>query len=233
MSSALNTAAARPKHDHGRRGSTLAVVAAAVVLGVGIGAGLHFLLPARTTAPASNIVNMRYGMYGAASWPVGAVRAPAITGLHDQTGHAFTLAALRGHPVALVFFDSFCHQECPLEGRQLAAAERVLPASERPDLLVVSVDPKDTPASTRAAIREWGLAGVAPWHWLMGTHAELARIWARYGIQVSPPIDGDINHTEALYLIDRRGYERAAYLWPFASRYATYDMRVLATNGRA
>ena len=44
------------------------------------------------------------------------------------------------------------------------------------------------------------------------------------------PIDGDINHTEALYLIDRHGDERAGYLWPFKSRFATYDMRVLATR---
>ena len=38
---------------------------------------------------------------------------------------------------------------------------------------------------------------------------------------------------EALYLIDRKGYERAGYLWPFASRFATYDMRALATEKAA
>jgi cytochrome oxidase Cu insertion factor (SCO1/SenC/PrrC family) len=222
--------AARAGSQRLGRAVVAAVAVAAVVLGAGIGLALHFLLPAPAAAPRSVIVNMRNGLYGAASWPVGALRAPAITGLHDQYGRQFTLGALSGHPVALVFFDSHCHQECPLEGRQLAAAELALPAGERPDLLVVSVNPKDTPASARRAIREWGLEGVSPWHWLMGTHAQLARVWARYHIQVSPPVDGDIAHTEALYLIDRRGYERAAYLWPFASRYATYDMRVLATD---
>jgi cytochrome oxidase Cu insertion factor (SCO1/SenC/PrrC family) len=95
---------------------------------------------------------------------------------------------------------------------------------------VVSVNPHDTRASVGRAIREWGLAGVARWHWLMGSHTQLARVWADYNIQVSPPVNGDINHTEALYLLDRRGFERVGYLWPFASRFAAYDMRVLATR---
>ena len=50
-------------------------------------------------------------------------------------------------------------QECPLAGRALAAAERALPAAQRPVLVVVSVNPQDTPASVRAAVRSWGLAG--------------------------------------------------------------------------
>ena len=45
---------------------------------------------------------------------------------------------------------------------------------------IVSVNPRDTGASTRAAVRKWGLAGVAPWHWLRGTprraRAGLARL---------------------------------------------------------
>ena len=66
----------------------------------------------------------------------------------------------------------------------------------------------------------------------MGTHAQLAAVWDEYHIQVAAG-ERDINHTEALYLIDRRGYERAGYLWPFASRFATYDMRALATRKAA
>ena len=41
-------------------------------------------------------------------------------------------------------------------------------AAQRPVLVIVSVNPRDTAASTRAAVRKWGLAGVAPWHWLRG-----------------------------------------------------------------
>jgi cytochrome oxidase Cu insertion factor (SCO1/SenC/PrrC family) len=196
---------------------------------------LHALLQGSSGSGALSpaTVSIRHGLYGDATWAPGAVPAPPITTLHDQNGASFSLASLHGRTVALVFFDSHCRQECPLEGRQLAAAERRLPAAQRPELVVVSVNPQDTGASVREAIRSWGLAGVAPWHWLMGTHKQLARIWTKYHIQVSPPIDGDINHTEALYLIDRSGYERVGYLWPFASRFATYDMRTLATHKAA
>jgi cytochrome oxidase Cu insertion factor (SCO1/SenC/PrrC family) len=212
----------------------LGIALLALAVGGGVGAGLYLLTKPASASLTAKTVLMRHGLYGAATWAAGSVRAPAINTLHDQNGSRFALSSLHGHPVALVFFDSYCHQECPLEGRQLAAAERTPPAAQqRPQLVVVSVNPKDTPTSVAKAIRDWGLAGVAPWHWLMGTHAQLARIWAEYHIQVSPPIDGDINHTEALYLVDKRGYERAGYLWPFASRFATYDMRALATRKAA
>jgi cytochrome oxidase Cu insertion factor (SCO1/SenC/PrrC family) len=214
------------------RGMLVGVALLAICVGTGVGVALHALLQ-RSSRLEPATVSLRHGLYGEATWAAGSLRAPPIATLRDQNGASFSLASLKGHPVALAFFDSHCRQECPLEGRQLAAAERRLPAAQRPELLVVSVNPKDTAASVRTAIREWGLAGVAPWHWLMGTHKQLAPIWAAYHIQVSPPIDGDINHTEALYLIDRRGYERAGYLWPFASRFATYDMRALATRKAA
>jgi cytochrome oxidase Cu insertion factor (SCO1/SenC/PrrC family) len=208
----------------------LGIALLALAVGGGVGGGLYLLIKPASASLTTKIVLMRHGLYGDATWAAGSVPAPAINTLRDQSGSRFALSSLHGHSVALVFFDSYCHQECPLEGRQLAAAERRLPVAQRPDLLVVSVNPKDSPTSVAKAIRAWGLAGVAPWHWLMGTHAQLAKIWAEYNIQVSPPIDGDINHTEALYLIDRHGDERAGYLWPFKSRFATYDMRVLATR---
>jgi cytochrome oxidase Cu insertion factor (SCO1/SenC/PrrC family) len=67
----------------------------------------------------------------------------------------------------------------------------------------------------------------------MGSHAQLARVWRAYHIAVAPPRDGDIAHTEALYLIDRRGDERAGFLYPFARRFVTGDLRTLAGEGRS
>ena len=218
----------RPQRRLSRR-VVLGIALLAILVGGGLGVAMHSLTTSSSKLTASTI-SMRHGLYGDATWAAGSVQAPAINALHDQSGTRFALSSLHGHTVAIAFFDSYCHQECPLEGRQLAAAELRLPRAQRPDLVVVSVNPKDTGASVARAVREWGLAGVAPWHWLMGTHRQLAKVWAEYNIQVSPPVDGDINHTEALYLLDRRGYERAGYLWPFASRFATYDMRVLATR---
>jgi protein SCO1/2 len=205
---------------------------ATVVLGLGVGYGIHRLTadPAGTAA-APATVSTRFGMHGEAAWAEGARPAPAIDTLRDQTGHLFSLASLRGRSVAVVFFDSHCHQECPLEGHALAAAEQSLPAAQRPVLVAVSVNPLDTPASAASAAKAWGLASVAPWHWLMGTRKQLAPVWAAYHIYVSPhPVAGDIAHTEGLYLVDRHGYMRSGYLYPFLPQYVNSDLRTLARH---
>jgi cytochrome oxidase Cu insertion factor (SCO1/SenC/PrrC family) len=65
----------------------------------------------------------------------------------------------------------------------------------------------------------------------MGSHAQLAPVWRTYHVLVAPE-RGDIVHTEALYVIDRRGDERSAYLYPFALNRMAHDLRALA-RGRS
>jgi cytochrome oxidase Cu insertion factor (SCO1/SenC/PrrC family) len=207
-----------------------AVLVGGLLLGAGAGAALHLVLGGSSSAA---IVTERYGLEGQQVWAAGTLAAPAIDTLPDQTGRRFSLASLRGHPVALVFFDSHCNQECPLEGRELAAAEATLPAAERPVLVAVSINPLDTPASARQAARAWGLANVSSWHWVMGTRAQLAPIWREYHIYVGKGSAGDIPHTEALILIDRRGYERSGYLYPFGQQFVIHDLGVLGRQGKA
>ncbi|MFZ0042943.1 MAG: SCO family protein [Solirubrobacteraceae bacterium] len=205
----------------------VAVLGLALVLGVGAGIGVHAL--SSNAAPSAPAASPSLGLEGEATWAAGAHPAPPITTLRDQTGHRFSLGSLHGRTVAIEFFDSHCKQECPLAGRALAAADLELPRAQRPVLVVVSVNPLDTPASTRAAVRAWGLAGVESWHWLMGTHAQLARVWSAYHIFVHPEA-GDISHTEALYLLDRRGDERSAYLYPYLPGRVAHDMGRLAAT---
>ncbi len=215
------------RHRVSRRGAgqLAAVLAVAAAGGIAAGFGAHLLLAGGSSPAAASIA--RHGPFdGMATWAAGARPAPAIT-LRDESGGRFSLASLRGRTVAIEFFDSHCRAECPLAGRALAASERALPAAQRPVLVVVSVNPKDTAASVRAAIRSWGLAGLAPWHWLMGTHSELKPVWAAYHIFVQPT-RGDISHTEALYLLDRRGDERSGYLFPYLPASVGHDLRVLA-----
>jgi protein SCO1 len=201
-----------------------AVLVAAVLVGVGVGVGSHLLRP-RSSASA---IPGSGALRGEATWPAGTRPAPAVDTLRDQSGHRFSLASLHGRTVAMVFFDSRCKQACPLAGRALAASERSLPPAQRAVLVVVSVNPLDTPASARAAARRWGLAGAAQWRWLMGTHAQLAPVWKAYHIHVVPT-RGDISHTEALYLIDRRGDERSGYLYPYIPSTVAHDLRTLAS----
>lgn len=216
-----------------RFGASLAaaVVAAALVAGGAAAVVGHELAQRSPPSPAAAAAApSAAGLQGQATWGPGVRPAPGVTTLHDQSGHRFSLASLRGHTVAMEFFDSHCHAECPLAGRALAAAERNVPAAQRPVLVVISVNPLDTAASVRSATREWGLAGLAPWHWLMGTHALLAAVWRAYHIDVHPK-KGDISHTEALYLLDRRGDERAGYLYPYVPASVAHDLAALAHGG--
>lgn len=227
MAASAHSAPSEPRRPGG---SEIALgLVLAVLIGLAVGIGMH-LLSERTSLPPAG--GSPSALRGQATWAAGTRAAPAITTLRDQTGHRFSLASLRGRPVAIEFWDSHCTQECPLAGRSLSAAERSVPRAQRPVLVVVSVNPLDTPASTRAAMRSWGLEGEAPWHWLTGTRARLAPVWRAYRIGVVPERT-DIVHTEALYLLDRHGDERSGYLYPYIPARVADDMRTLASGPSA
>jgi protein SCO1/2 len=205
-----------------RRFAVLAIGLAAIG-GVLIGVVVH-RVSAGSDGGGSGTVRVR----GQAVWPAGAREAPEFA-LPDQDGRRLALGSLRGRPVILTFMDSQCHQECPLEGRALAAAFRMVPAGERPVVVAVSVNPwADTPGSARRAIKRFGLAPFE-WRWLLGSKAELAPVWRKYGIEVRRTT-GDIEHTDAIYLIDSNGSERAGMVYPFLPTWVSNDLELLAAE---
>ena len=110
-----------------------------------------------------------------------------------------------------------------IDGR-LQNAERTFPSRSQPEIVVVSVNPVDTPRSVRRFARLRGWHG--RWRWLMGSSAELGRVWSAYGIEVDPT-SHDIIHSAALYIVDRRGDERSGYVAPFLPKLVTADVRAL------
>ena len=200
----------------------MALLAAAFV-GTATGAALHLVL--RPDAAAAGSASRFPTLHGQAVWPAGRRAAPGFS-LRDQHGRPISLRAQRGRTLVIAFMDSRCHQVCPVEGRALAHAIRGLPPSERPTLLVVSVDPwADTPESAAAAGRKWGFS--SSWHWLLGDRRTLATVWRAYRIDVRRA-RRDIGHSDAIYLVDRNGFERAGYLFPFDPGLVRHDLRVLA-----
>ena len=155
-----------------------------------------------------------------ASFPAGKRRAPDFR-LVDENGRRLTLSQFRGRPVIVTFIDPLCRNYCPLEAQQLNALVHRLPAGSRPAIVAVSVN---VDGNARANLLEdaakWHL--VPQWHWGIGGRAPLAAVWRKYGIGVSVAtrkIAGvtvhDVSHTEAAYVIDAKGFERALFLWPF------------------
>jgi len=213
-----------PARRHVPVGLAAAIVFCAAVLGVTGGILLRGLHQHRAVTAAPVLPSF----HGQAVWKAGARAAPAFS-LRDQSGALIPLASLRGRPVLLTFLDSQCKSSCPIEGRQLASVLRRLPASQRPTLVIVSVDQAgDTPAGIRHALDDWSLRGQWATHWLNApTRRELAAVWRAYGVTVHPT-SNDIVHSLALYLIDRRGDERTAYLFPFLPAFVQHDLARLA-----
>lgn len=170
----------------------------------------------------------------AATWTAGQKRAPAFS-LADQNGAPVSLAALRGRPVIVTFIDPLCRDFCPTEAQHLNTVVRSFPEASKPAVVAVSVN---TAGNRRPILREdeqkWGL--VPQWSWGVGTPAALERIWHAYGIQVlvsTQTISGvrvrRVAHTEASYVIDRNGFIRALFVWPYSARGVISTLRTLAS----
>lgn len=152
------------------------------------------------------------------------VRAPDFT-LRDQLGATRSLSQTRGKVVALTFLDTQCLSLCPLQAGLLGTVQSDLGRSSPFTLVVVSVRPEaDTPTAIAGFAEAHALK--APYYWLNGPPAQLAGVWASYGITVQPA-SGDLAHSSVIYLIDRRGFERVAFADLPQASWVEGDVRLL------
>ncbi len=222
-----------PRSSRSPRKLRWAIPGLVVLCGVAVAAPiLAFGRSARTSAPTAyspvSLVSPP-----AASWGAGDRRAPNFS-LRDEDGRPVSVAANRGHPVIVTFVDPLCRNFCPLEAYVLNQMERHIPAARRPVILAVNVD---VYATARRYLlqddREWRL--VPEWRWAIGRPADLAAVWKNYRIEVkvtTSRINGTItygvDHTEAAYVIDATGHERALFAWPFNPQDLEHVLRQLA-----
>ncbi len=123
----------------------------------------------------------------------------------------------------LTFLDPLCRSLCPLEAHVISQAGNRLPADQRPAVVSVSVNRwGNSPADLRLDERKWRLG--SNWSWAVGAPLVLARTWKQYAIAVRDrpqTINGvtihNIEHIEASYVIDRQGFERALFVYPFTA----------------
>jgi cytochrome oxidase Cu insertion factor (SCO1/SenC/PrrC family)/thiol-disulfide isomerase/thioredoxin len=138
---------------------------------------------------------------------LGGVPAPGFT-LTDQFGRSHALADFRGKPVVLAFIDSRCTTTCPLTAQMLVDAKRQLgPAGARVQLLAVNANPT---ATSVADVLAWSQAHAMTdqWLFLTGPAAELNRLYDAYHVAVETDPDGEVTHTDAVYVLDAQGRER-------------------------
>jgi len=192
-----------------------AIWSGAALLGVTAGAALFALRSSSSTSgpPVSG---------PATTWAPGVKHAPPFR-LADQNGAPVALAGYRGRPVIVTFIDPLCRNYCPIEASRLDSVVRSLPAASRPAIVAVSVNVEGNARRYLVQdIRKWRLGST--WHWGVGRPATLASVWRKYGIGVlvaRKKIAGvavdEVTHTEAAYVVDANGFERALYLWPFTA----------------
>jgi protein SCO1 len=201
---------------------------AALAFGVVLGGGVALLHNSRQRAPAVSTLPGR----PAAVWATRREPAPDFR-LADANGAPISLHRFRGRPVIVTFIDPVCRTLCPLEAKELNLAVSETPKTERPVIVAVSVDPwADSRAAFTRDQRKWRL--VPGWHWAVGRYSQLSRVWKRYKIGVldrKTVVGGitvhDVSHTEASFVVDRAGYERALFLFPFVGRDVAAELRRL------
>jgi cytochrome oxidase Cu insertion factor (SCO1/SenC/PrrC family) len=204
------------------------------VLFVGLAAAIGLLLIGSSPRAATDAA-VPVSDAPAGAWAAGTIRAPGFT-LTDQDGAAVSLAALRGRPVIVTFIDPLCRDFCPLEAKRLNEVARSFPADRKPAIVAVSVNVHgNARAELLQDVDKWNL--VPQWRWGVGTEAQLASVWKRYhvGVIVSTKrIAGvtvySVAHTEAAYVIDSAGYQRAVFLWPYRAEAVTRTLRALAPS---
>ena len=130
-------------------------------------------------------------------------RAPDFT-LTDQFGRHVSLHSFRGKVVILAFNDPVCTTICPLTTTAMVDAKAMLgPAASHVQLLGVAANPTATEVKwVRAYSQAHGMMN--QWRFLTAPLPELKRVWSAYGIEAQL-VNGQIDHTPALYVIDRRG----------------------------
>lgn len=170
----------------------------------------------------------------AVTWAAGKRVAPDFR-LTDQNGRPVSLARFHGRPVILTFIDPLCRNLCPIEARVLNNVVRRMPAATRPAIVAVSVNVYGNAHANLVQDRsKWQL--VPQWYWAIGRPARLDRVWRNYGVEVQDvpkTIAGitvhNIVHTEAAYVVDARGDQRALFLWPFDVQDLQAELSKLAT----
>jgi cytochrome oxidase Cu insertion factor (SCO1/SenC/PrrC family) len=201
------------------RGLRWLTLGGALVAGIGLGVLLAMLRSSNRPAAATS-----FGPTAPAiTWAAGKKTAPAFT-LRSENGNAISLTQFGGRPVIVTFIDPVCRNLCPLEAKVLDRVVASFPVAQRPAIVAVSVNQWGNARRNLVLDRsKWSLP--SEWHWAVGAPAALARVWKNYEIGVSAAtktIAGitvhRITHTEAAYVVDSRGYQRALFVYPFRAQ---------------
>jgi protein SCO1/2 len=107
----------------------------------------------------------------------------------DESGQSVTLGDyFHGKPVMLAFVYYQCPMLCPLIMNGISSALKVVPftAGDEFEVVLISFDPRDTPAAAfakkKAHLQHWNAQDTANgWHFLTGQEADIRRVTSAAG----------------------------------------------------
>ncbi len=134
--------------------------------------------------------------------------------LIDQRGHAFTLAQLRGRPLAVAFVSTHCSDVCPMIESQLSrAAQYERSIHGRLRVLAITLDPERDHHTD--LVRVARIFDADPQYWLIagGQVAAVHRVMRAFGVLTARGPDGYADaHTTFVTLLDPNGRVSATFL---------------------
>ena len=131
--------------------------------------------------------------------------APDIS-LVDQFGKERRLASMRGRHILLHVFYGTCVTVCPIVIEQLHEIYSDLSAAQRSKLMILSISVDSLRDTTDRLLDLWREAGAFE-GWIMAQPADMSvdRMAQEFGFWVFPKVDGTINHSADVFLVDPDG----------------------------
>ncbi len=145
--------------------------------------------------------------------------------LLDASGRPFSVRSWRGHWVILAPSMTLCHEVCPMTTAVLNEVQAAVQRAGLAGKVVVATATVDPWRDSPSRLRDYARLSGASFQMLTGSQAEIRRLWGFFGVayhrvaQGHPPdVDWlthrpetfDVQHTDALFLIDPSGQERIA-----------------------
>jgi protein SCO1 len=157
--------------------------------------------------------------------------------LVDHDNRAFGNERLRGRWTFMFFGFTSCPDACPTTMTALAQTQKLLaglPEAQRPQVVLISVDPeRDTPERLAAYVKAFDPSFVG----VTATRAAVDELARQMGVLVAiNKLDGGnytVDHSAAVFLIDPDGAMRALFSPPHEPKLIAEDYRRIAKSAGA
>jgi len=152
--------------------------------------------------------------------------------LDNYLGEPVNIESYKGKAVLVTFIYTHCPDVCPLIVSHIKTALALLgPKAKDVQVIAVSTDPRgDTHRTVAAFLKAHGMTGRM--QYLIGTRAELGRVWKAWNVVAKPAKAGRdlVEHSALIYGIAADGKVTTLYPANFRPAQLVHDVPLLAAE---